>query len=117
MSKAKFVLSDSGGVQEEAVSMGIPVLVARENTERSEGFVSGTLQLIGTDYGEVLRSIKALAEDESVEIQKSSHENPFGDGNASVRVGRVLLNTLADPNSPGEKSVEMSPNRISEISH
>jgi UDP-N-acetylglucosamine 2-epimerase (non-hydrolysing) len=101
MSKAKFVLSDSGGVQEEAVSMRIPVLVARENTERTEGFVSGKLHLIGTAYTEVLSSIKAYAEDESVSLRNSSHHNPFGDGNASFRIVQVLLKELSDSKSLG----------------
>lgn len=77
------VLSDSGGVQEEAPSLGVPVLVLRDTTERPEGIDAGTLKLIGTQEEEVYRSTKILLNDQRVHTAMAQAKNPYGDGFAS----------------------------------
>lgn len=80
------ILSDSGGVQEEAPSLGVPVLVLRDTTERPEGIEAGTLKLVGTDEETVFTAAKELLRDE-VAYNKMAHaENPYGDGQASQRI-------------------------------
>ncbi|NGC78583.1 UDP-N-acetylglucosamine 2-epimerase (non-hydrolyzing) [Lactobacillus reuteri] len=91
MSKALLVMSDSGGVQEEAPALHKPVLVLRNTTERPEGVEAGTLKLIGNQYNNVVKELSLLLDDQ-VEYQKmSSAKNPYGDGNASERI----LNAIA----------------------
>lgn len=86
MSRAMLVLSDSGGVQEEAPALHKPVLVLRDTTERPEGVAAGTLKLIGNDYDQVATALESLLADE-VEYQKmSTAPNPYGDGHASERI-------------------------------
>lgn len=80
------ILSDSGGVQEEAPSLGVPVLILRDTTERPEGIFAGTLKLVGTDEENVFEAADNLLKDE-VEYQKMVHAtNPYGDGRASQRI-------------------------------
>ncbi len=86
MKKAYLIMSDSGGVQEEAPSLGKPVLVLRDTTERPEGVAAGTLRLTGTDEEEIYRQTKLLLENEA-EYQKMAHAaNPYGDGTASRQI-------------------------------
>jgi UDP-N-acetylglucosamine 2-epimerase (non-hydrolysing) len=84
------VLTDSGGVQEEAPSLGKPVLVMRETTERPEGVTAGTAKLVGTDRAEIVGSVFALLDDEAAYSAMSRAHNPFGDGQASERIAQVI---------------------------
>ena len=91
MSKAYLVLTDSGGIQEEAPGLGKPVLVMRDTTERPEALASGTVHLVGTDYNKIMDEVSTLLED-SEAYQKMSHAvNPYGDGKASNRIVRILM--------------------------
>ncbi|WP_440913597.1 non-hydrolyzing UDP-N-acetylglucosamine 2-epimerase [Enterococcus innesii] len=80
------VLTDSGGIQEEAPSLGIPVLIVRETTERPEGVVAGTLKLIGTQEDRVYSEIVHLLSDKAAYKQMAQAKNPYGDGQASERI-------------------------------
>ncbi|MDW4260923.1 non-hydrolyzing UDP-N-acetylglucosamine 2-epimerase [Staphylococcus saprophyticus] len=80
------ILTDSGGVQEEAPSLGKPVLVLRDTTERPEGVEAGTLKVIGTSTEAIFESTKILLEDENQYAKMSKARNPYGDGNASQRI-------------------------------
>lgn len=84
--RSHFIMSDSGGVQEEAPSLGKPVLVLRDTTERPEGITAGTLKLVGTEYENVKREMTALLEDENEYQQMAQAKNPYGDGQASRRI-------------------------------
>lgn len=84
--RSHFIMSDSGGVQEEAPSLGKPVLVLRDTTERPEGIAAGTLKLVGTKYENVKREMTALLEDETQYQQMAQAKNPYGDGQASRRI-------------------------------
>ncbi len=81
-----FILTDSGGVQEEAPSLGKPVLVLRDTTERPEGVEAGTLKLAGTDEEDIYRLAKELLTDEEAYKRMSQASNPYGDGFASRRI-------------------------------
>lgn len=84
--RAHIILTDSGGVQEEAPSLGVPVLVLRDTTERPEGIEAGTLKLAGTEEGTIYTLAKELLTDEDVYKQMSQASNPYGDGLASKRI-------------------------------
>ncbi|MFN2744475.1 non-hydrolyzing UDP-N-acetylglucosamine 2-epimerase [Bacillus sp. z60-18] len=90
-SRAYFILTDSGGVQEEAPSLGKPVLVLRDTTERPEGVKAGTLKLAGTDEENVYKLTKQLLEDDEEYHRMSQASNPYGDGNASKRIVEEIL--------------------------
>ncbi len=90
LAKSYLILTDSGGVQEEAPSLGKPVLVMRDTTERPEGIAAGTLKLVGTDEEFIYETFKTLLENEE-EYKKMSHaSNPYGDGQASKRIADIL---------------------------
>ena len=90
LAKSFLILTDSGGIQEEAPSLGKPVLVMRDTTERPEGIEAGTLKLVGTDEDVIYNTFKLLLEDEN-EYEKMSHaSNPYGDGFASKRIADIL---------------------------
>ena len=91
MSKACFIVSDSGGVQEEAPSLGVPVLVIRDTTERPEGVEAGTLKLVGTDEQTVYQGMKDLLVDEVLYQKMSQTANPYGDGQASKYIVDAIL--------------------------
>lgn len=82
---SRIVLTDSGGVQEEAPSLGKPVLVMRENTERPEAVDAGTVRLVGTDYDRIVEEVSALIDDEKYFASMANAVNPYGDGKAAVR--------------------------------
>ncbi|MEG0293900.1 non-hydrolyzing UDP-N-acetylglucosamine 2-epimerase [Enterococcus sp.] len=86
MARSYLILSDSGGVQEEAPSMGVPVLVLRDTTERPEGVTAGTLRLIGTDESVVYQEIKELLTNKTAYQKMAQAKNPYGDGQASERI-------------------------------
>jgi UDP-N-acetylglucosamine 2-epimerase (non-hydrolysing) len=85
------ILTDSGGLQEEAPSYGVPVLVLRDTTERPEGIEAGTLELVGTNEADVYERTRALLTDENLYNQMSRAANPYGDGQASIRIVQALL--------------------------
>lgn len=90
MSKATIVLTDSGGIQEEAPSLGKPVLVMRDTTERPEALESGTVLLVGTDYDKIMNEVSRLLEDECAYAKMSQAVNPYGDGLACGRIVSIL---------------------------
>lgn len=90
MSKANIVLTDSGGIQEEAPGLGKPVLVMRDTTERPEALASGTVHLVGTDYDKIVNEVSSLLEDSAAYEKMSKAVNPYGDGKACNRIVRIL---------------------------
>lgn len=90
MSKVKFVVTDSGGVQEEAPALGKPVLVVRNETERMEGVEAKTAKLIGTEFDAVYENINLLLDDEKAFEEMAKAINPYGDGNAAVKIVDIL---------------------------
>lgn len=90
MSKASIVLTDSGGIQEEAPGLGKPVLVMRDTTERPEAIASGTVRLVGTDYGKIMNGVSVLLDDKEAYDRMSKAVNPYGDGKACRRIVRIL---------------------------
>lgn len=89
--RAHLILTDSGGVQEEAPSLGVPVLVLRDTTERPEGIAAGTLKLAGTDEDQVYRMTKELLTDRQAYDAMAHAANPYGDGEASRRIVEAIL--------------------------
>jgi len=92
MKRAFLVLTDSGGIQEEAPAFGVPVLVLREVTERPEGVQAGTLRLVGTDTRQILREATLLLSDPAEYAGMAKAVNPFGDGHAAERIVQALVN-------------------------
>ena len=90
MSKATIVLTDSGGIQEEAPGLGKPVLVMRDTTERPEALASGTVHLVGTDYDKIMQEVSTLLDDENAYRKMSQAVNPYGDGKACDRIVCIL---------------------------
>ncbi len=90
MARSYLIMTDSGGIQEEAPSLGKPVLVMRDTTERPEGVEAGTLRLVGTDEGNIYREFSRLLDDPEEYKAMSHSSNPYGDGHASERVANVL---------------------------
>ncbi|MNI04028.1 UDP-N-acetylglucosamine 2-epimerase [compost metagenome] len=88
---AHMILTDSGGLQEEAPSFGVPVLVLRDTTERPEGIEAGTLELVGTDEQKVYERAKAILTDANLYTAMSQAANPYGDGKASERIVQAIL--------------------------
>jgi UDP-N-acetylglucosamine 2-epimerase (non-hydrolysing) len=94
LARSYLILTDSGGFQEEAPSLGKPVLVMRDTTERPEGIAAGTLKLVGTNEETIYQNFKKLLEDKSIYNKMSKASNPYGDGFASVKIGDILVNYL-----------------------
>ena len=92
MDMSYLILTDSGGVQEEAPSLGKPVLVMRDTTERPEAVDAGTVKLIGANRDNIVGSVHQLLTDEKVYNEMARAHNPYGDGKASVRIKEFLLN-------------------------
>ncbi len=90
LSRSYLILTDSGGIQEEAPSLGKPVLVMRDTTERPEGIAAGTLKLVGTDEEVIYKNFKLLLEDEKAYEAMSTASNPYGDGFACKRIADIL---------------------------
>jgi len=95
MTRSYMILTDSGGIQEEAPSLGIPVLVMREVTERKEGLEAGCLELVGTHTDRIVSFATRLLEDVSLHETMSKAGNPYGDGKASWRIGNILERFLS----------------------
>jgi UDP-N-acetylglucosamine 2-epimerase (non-hydrolysing) len=93
LSRSYLILTDSGGIQEEAPSLGKPVLVMRDTTERPEGIQAGTLKLVGTDEEYIYQNFKRLLEDKEEYNKMSNASNPYGDGFASKRISDILANS------------------------
>ena len=94
MKNCRFVLSDSGGVQEEAPSLGKPVLVMRDTTERPEGIAAGTCRLVGTSVEKIVAESNLLLSDDAEYSARSALKNPYGDGTASIKIRKILEETL-----------------------
>ena len=90
MARSYLILTDSGGIQEEAPSLGKPVLVMRDTTERPEGVAAGTLRLVGTDEEVIYRNFKELLTDSDMYDAMAKANNPYGDGHASERIADIL---------------------------
>ena len=92
MEKSTLVLTDSGGIQEEAPGLGKPVLVMRDTTERPEALSSGTVHLVGTDFDKIINEVRTLLDDKMAYEKMSKAVNPYGDGYACDRIINVLKN-------------------------
>jgi UDP-N-acetylglucosamine 2-epimerase (non-hydrolysing) len=91
MEKSSVVLTDSGGIQEEAPGLGKPVLVMRDTTERPEALESGTVHLVGTDYDKIISEVSELLDGVCAYERMSKAVNPYGDGKACERIVATLL--------------------------
>ena len=91
MEKSSIVLTDSGGIQEEAPGLGKPVLVMRDTTERPEALDAGTVKLVGTDYNKIVNEVSSLIDDKAAYEKMSKAVNPYGDGLACGRIVNALL--------------------------
>ena len=89
-SRSYLCLTDSGGIQEECPSYGVPVLVMKDTTERPEGVDAGTLRLVGTSEGRIYNSFTELLENEEAYKKMSGAVNPYGDGHACERIADIL---------------------------
>lgn len=102
MKSSFLILTDSGGIQEEAPTFGKPVLVLRETTERPEGVEKGVAKLIGMKRENIVNNVKALLTDESLYLAMSKAGNPYGDGNASKRIVKAIMYFLGMGSKPDE---------------
>ena len=102
MDRATVIVTDSGGIQEEAPALGIPVLVMRDTTERPEAVDAGTVRLVGTDPKVLVDSCLTLLTDSAAYAQMSRSVNPYGDGNAAQRIADILLERPTNPWSPSQ---------------
>lgn len=93
MDRADIILTDSGGIQEEAPALGKPVLVMREISERPEAIAAGTVKLVGTDSEQIIAEVEALLNDENAYQAMAQAKNPYGDGNACARIVDILKRT------------------------
>ena len=91
MKHATIVLTDSGGIQEEAPGLGVPTLVLRETTERPEGVQAGTLKLVGTDQDVIITETRRLLDDPAARAAMAGAKNPYGDGHAAERIVDAIL--------------------------
>jgi UDP-N-acetylglucosamine 2-epimerase (non-hydrolysing) len=94
MNKSYMILTDSGGVQEEAPSLGKPVLVMRDVTERMEGIEANTAKIVGTDQDKIVKEAVRLLTDRTLYEKMAKAVNPYGDGNASKRIIDVISKAL-----------------------
>jgi UDP-N-acetylglucosamine 2-epimerase (non-hydrolysing) len=100
LARAHLVITDSGGIQEEAPSLGKPVLVTRETTERTEGLEAGTLRLVGTDPDLIFAAATRLLEDDAAYSEMAEAPNPYGDGHAAERIVGALEHILLGGDAP-----------------
>jgi len=90
MKHSYLILTDSGGIQEEAPSLGIPVLVTRENTERPEALLAGTIKLVGTDQKKIIDTVSLLIQNSDEYLKMSQAINPYGDGHTSEKISQII---------------------------
>jgi len=100
MARATLILTDSGGIQEEAPSLGVPVLVMRDTTERPEGIAAGTLKLVGTDAEDIFTAAERLLTDQEAYNDMAGRKNPYGDGCASERIVQAILHHFGRGEAP-----------------
>ena len=100
MTRAHLIVTDSGGVQEEAPSLGVPVLVTRDTTERPEAVEAGTVRLVGTDVTRILAHASALLDDPAAHARMAHTHNPYGDGHAAPRIAARLAAPTQDRRPP-----------------
>jgi UDP-N-acetylglucosamine 2-epimerase (non-hydrolysing) len=106
--RCRFVLTDSGGLQEEAPCLGKPVLVMRDETERPEGLEAGTLLLVGADRARIVEAARLLLTDELAYARMAHASNPYGDGRAAKRITAWLLARLREGKAPEEFRVRVA---------
>lgn len=94
LNRASFLVTDSGGLQEEAAGLSKPVLILREVTERPEGIESGIMKLIGTDQKNIVKKITELIENPSLYDQMACSQNPYGDGKAAIRIKDIIISHI-----------------------
>ena len=104
--RSYFIMTDSGGVQEEAPSLGKPVLVLRDTTERPEGVKAGTLKLVGTQVEPVKKAMLELLENKDIYNKMANAKNPYGDGHASGRIINDIVYYFSDKSGPRPKDFE-----------
>lgn len=115
MGRAHLILTDSGGMQEEAPSLGVPVLVLREVTERPEGVAAGVVRLVGTEANAIVEAVTELLDDPAAYARMAHRANPYGDGRASQRIVRAILQALgarADGGPPSSAVEERVPHGV-----
>jgi UDP-N-acetylglucosamine 2-epimerase (non-hydrolysing) len=95
MERSDLIITDSGGIQEEAPSLGKPVLVMRDVTERPEAIKAGTVKLVGTDTQTIIRETERLLDDQTAYAAMSHAHNPYGDGKAAHRIVQEILRDVA----------------------
>lgn len=123
MKRADVILTDSGGVQEEAPTLGKPVLVMRDVTERPEAVEAGTVQLVGADRERIVAGVSALLDDRERMLAFSRAHNPYGDGHAADRIVDILESTVARPLrfgqrlAPGHLEPKLSPFEARQLAH
>jgi UDP-N-acetylglucosamine 2-epimerase (non-hydrolysing) len=105
LARCRLVITDSGGIQEEAPALGKPVLVMRETTERPEAVAAGTARLVGTDPDRIVAEVRRLLEDPAAYESMSRAHNPYGDGQAARRIVEAILSHFrahaTAPDGPG----------------
>ena len=94
MDRSSIVLTDSGGIQEEAPGLGKPVLVMRDTTERPEAVKAGTVKLVGTDYNQIVDNVEKLLTDNAAYAEMSRANNPYGDGKACLYIADALTRCI-----------------------
>jgi len=94
LKKAYLILTDSGGIQEEAPAFGKPVLVMREKTERPEGIAAGVAKLVGTDRNKIVREVNRLLHNKNEYNKMSKSINPYGDGKAAKRIVKIIIKEM-----------------------
>jgi UDP-N-acetylglucosamine 2-epimerase (non-hydrolysing) len=97
MQRATIVVTDSGGIQEEAPALGVPVLVVREKTERPEAVDAGCVKLVGTDRDRIVSEVGRLLDNPADHARMAQAINPYGDGQAARRIVSALLGEPVDP--------------------
>ncbi|MGO3119075.1 MAG: non-hydrolyzing UDP-N-acetylglucosamine 2-epimerase [Moraxellaceae bacterium] len=105
MSTSHIILTDSGGIQEEAPSLGIPVLVMRETTERQEAVEAGTVKLVGTHGPTIVAEVSNLIENDAIYLKMSQAHNPYGDGKASQRIAKTIVDFLYEQTAKTEELI------------
>jgi UDP-N-acetylglucosamine 2-epimerase (non-hydrolysing) len=91
MKRSKLILTDSGGIQEEAPTLGVPVLVLRQVTERPEAVEAGAAMLVGTEKKRIVREVNRLLDDQESYDSMAKARNPYGDGRAGERIAGIIL--------------------------